>query len=648
MLNKIKIEFRRLNPIIFVYFLAVASIFTIYFMSAVFTGPGKPAIEIESIDLRVTNLQSGESTPWTKSQFPLAAIHPWSKDPERYEIHFGFDAKDFDSQKLYFFAPRFSHGGNIYLNGKLLETTSDPETTTKIKHTFHPLAADLNAGELKAGYNEIVLDTITQDTVTAIAGTVWIGPIDTIKQAFFSQLDATHTLRVLSISLLMIVAIFSMVILMTERGEGANRAKQIGAQRLVYISVGIFLYMEFFFPESFPSRLLWLLTIIQFVTMTAVMASLFYGWMMLAQVHLPRKLQLVFIVPPALMLLTTLSNPALKFMGISLLSGYLFLLYLIPGGLIFKRLISSKSLSDRLSFLGALTFYVSLLPVVIHDFLVITDNIVPLHSFLTNTIGIPEFWASSTLRIVYVVPPIIISFMAYILIELVKYGHLQRRQNEILEERVKKREAELLDSYEKIRVQEVHIVQLNERSRIMRDIHDVLGSILTIGSVRSRSPGFSVEMAGELFKRAIDELRLILNGFSGDKILLEKALDTLIEQTQRTVHDEIAILFSAEGVIPDIGYDKTMNILRVVQESITNIIKHSKATKCVVSMTVEDKNLVIDISDDGKQFDYEQSLADTKGRGLPNINKRMSDIGATVQYRRINNINHVTLTSPYP
>lgn len=645
MQNKIRLALTRINPTFFICMIAFIVTIMIYFWSSLAANPSGSALEIQSANIRVTNLQSGEASEWEKTNFPIPAKHYWSRDPEQYEISFGFDARQLDSKKLYFYAPQFSHGGSIYLNDQLLETTASPETESHIRYRAFPFAADLNTGYLKSGHNEIVIKTISQDAITAVASSVWIGSIESIQKAFFGHLEATHTLKSISVVLLVIIIIFSLTILIAEYKNQANSTKLDGAKKISFIALGILFYIECFFPKSFPSGLLWLLTILQFTSITALIAAIFYGWMMLAQVAVTPKMPWLFFIPSTLSLIVAIISPSLKLSALTFLSIYLFSLYLMPALVILKKLLKIQSLKEFWDFGGILLLYVTLLPVVIHDFLVITANIFPIYPTLINALGVSEFWASSALRMGYVAPPLITAFMSYVLIEMINYGNLQRFQNDILEKRVKEREIELKTSYEQIKSQEVHIAQLNERGRIMRDLHDILGSILTIGALKSRSSGFSISQAGELFQQALDELRLMLNGFSGETIFLDTALSTLVEQMKRSVHGKILLDFSISGKVHDLGYDKSMNIVRIIQESLTNIVKYAHATKVdIVLKNMGSSSLIIEVSDDGIPFDYEAKLTSRSGRGLTNVLNRCNEINGAINYARKGPLNLMTLT----
>ena len=86
--------------------------------------------------------------------------------------------------------------------------------------------------------------------------------------------------------------------------------------------------------------------------------------------------------------------------------------------------------------------------------------------------------------------------------------------------------------------------------------------------------------------------------------------------------------------------------MRVLQESLTNILKHSHATEARVYVTTRTPPLalVIEIYDNGKGFDTR--LTPTRGRGLTNLHKRANRIGGELEVISGRSGTRITLTVP--
>jgi signal transduction histidine kinase len=75
-----------------------------------------------------------------------------------------------------------------------------------------------------------------------------------------------------------------------------------------------------------------------------------------------------------------------------------------------------------------------------------------------------------------------------------------------------------------------------------------------------------------------------------------------------------------------------LHILRIVQESIANILRHTHATEIHVSTAVADDGVCIRIGDNGQGFDPDTVLARGAGRGLQNQRRRAAALGGKVQW----------------
>ena len=91
-----------------------------------------------------------------------------------------------------------------------------------------------------------------------------------------------------------------------------------------------------------------------------------------------------------------------------------------------------------------------------------------------------------------------------------------------------------------------------------------------------------------------------------------------------------------------------LQILRIVQESITNVIKHARATRLRVATSAGDGHVRVTIADDGVGFDV-QAVARVRvpsGRGLRNLRHRAEQLGAGIDMRSDGNGTTMTLLLP--
>ena len=84
------------------------------------------------------------------------------------------------------------------------------------------------------------------------------------------------------------------------------------------------------------------------------------------------------------------------------------------------------------------------------------------------------------------------------------------------------------------------------------------------------------------------------------------------------------ISFRVEGDVPpfQLQYTHALNLVRIVQEAVTNSIKHAAPSRISVLASVEGGVWTMMVCDDGRGFDYEKEKEATLGNGLQNIASR--------------------------
>ncbi|MGK6351631.1 ATP-binding protein [Parapedobacter sp. DT-150] len=178
-------------------------------------------------------------------------------------------------------------------------------------------------------------------------------------------------------------------------------------------------------------------------------------------------------------------------------------------------------------------------------------------------------------------------------------------------------------------------VQEEERNRIARDLHDGLGGLLAgiklrLSALTSRSLSAApqVEEEEELslvigdLNTASDELRRIARNMMPETLLnigLEHALSDLCKflNSLRT-----RILFQGLDLKPAYTGTIMTNVYRIVQELLTNALKHADASQIIVQCSDEKDHLFLTVEDNGKGFDALNLK--TGGIGLKSIENRVA------------------------
>jgi two-component system, NarL family, sensor histidine kinase UhpB len=162
---------------------------------------------------------------------------------------------------------------------------------------------------------------------------------------------------------------------------------------------------------------------------------------------------------------------------------------------------------------------------------------------------------------------------------------------------------------------ELITVQEDERRALARELHDEMGQTLTALSVTAAylarnaaqlPPGAVAECAGELrrdLRTCGEQLRAMLRTLRPHGLHASGLAQTLRELVlgwrARHTDIEFALDLPAPQPLPAIGDDMALAVYRVVQEAMTNVVRHSGARHCLVRITAGAAELVLEVIDDG-------------------------------------------------
>ncbi len=220
--------------------------------------------------------------------------------------------------------------------------------------------------------------------------------------------------------------------------------------------------------------------------------------------------------------------------------------------------------------------------------------------------------------------------------------------NASLEQRLASRQQELQRSYEQLRHYERERAQDDERQRLMREIHDGLGSTLisTLASVERGN--MDREATASVLRDAVDEMRLMIDSLEPigqDLVMLLATLRYRLAPRLDRLGLAMEWHMTELPPLPWLDSTSSLHILRIVQESITNTVKHSGARHIRVETTAGSAVSLV-ISDDGRGFDPQQHNGEPGGRGLANLRHRAAQIGATLSISSSTSGTCVTLLLP--
>lgn len=181
--------------------------------------------------------------------------------------------------------------------------------------------------------------------------------------------------------------------------------------------------------------------------------------------------------------------------------------------------------------------------------------------------------------------------------------------------------------------------RLQERLQLTRDIHDGLGGALvrSIASVEHAAMQPQKDQVLSMLKLLRNDLRLILDSNSSMAAQVAASPEEWLAPLRQrfgNLFDEMDItarwnLAGKWAPVPDA--QQYLTITRVLEEALTNILKHSRARHIVIHQTQsDDGSLSVTIRDDGTGFDPDSVLKAGLGVGLRSMQNRMQEAGGAL------------------
>ena len=171
---------------------------------------------------------------------------------------------------------------------------------------------------------------------------------------------------------------------------------------------------------------------------------------------------------------------------------------------------------------------------------------------------------------------------------------------------------------------------------ISQEIHDNVGQVLSLVKLNLNTLDMhgsnkeqKVKSSIHLVSKAINDLRDLSRSLNGDKIAdlgLQDAIDNELKIIANTGQFVTELIVTGEPY--KLQSQNEMVLFRIVQESLNNTIKHSKARNITIEMHYEMASFKMAINDDGEGFAATELEATETGIGLNNMRNRASLVGA--------------------
>ena len=500
------------------------------------------------------------------------------------------------------YLPRLREGGVLYVNDQLLAKVPEPDAKTWVRW-MRPHAFSIPPSQLRPGHNTLYV-RVNPANRDRVISSIHIGPDEEVRPRYESRYFITYTLAQITIAVTLSVAVFVIAVWWRRRMD-----LDYGLFGLACLFWGLHTMNYVIETVPDPWWLYWRIVRYAATGGFAVSITLFY--LRFAGIR-PRGMTRLFMAywlsgPLALALGGAAAHPyvdryyqgGLLLMGLVMIAGAVYAVWRQ------RSMTTLALLACALFGLGGS----------VHDYL------------LSQGIGVnPEgpyvlyFSAAALLGVVG----------ALLVDRFVRSLGAVEQANVTLAIKVAEKERELAANYEQLRGLEHERTVAGERQRIMQDMHDGLGSQLLTSLAAVERGALDSKGMAQVLRDAMDDMRLSIDTLSPGREGLLEALGNLryrLEPRFRAAGIEIKFSYRDMPEQLEIPAEDALQILRVLQESLTNVLKHARATQVGVEVSLqrEPGRFVLAVTDDGGGFDTASPVA---GRGLTGMRRRAQQIHA--------------------
>jgi two-component system NarL family sensor kinase len=193
-----------------------------------------------------------------------------------------------------------------------------------------------------------------------------------------------------------------------------------------------------------------------------------------------------------------------------------------------------------------------------------------------------------------------------------------------------------------------------ERRRIASELHDDVGATLSSIRMFLHKADTNPEMMQEsksMLDESIKKVRNISHRLQPD-ILHTLGLQAALQSFAETITKggSLAVTYTSNAAIPKLKENVELTVYRIVQELISNIIKHSKSTVVAINTDYTDNRLILTLEHDGTGLTNEkfnEQIYKKGAIGLKNIVNRLNSVNAKIDFALNDNKKYlVNITIP--
>lgn len=193
---------------------------------------------------------------------------------------------------------------------------------------------------------------------------------------------------------------------------------------------------------------------------------------------------------------------------------------------------------------------------------------------------------------------------------------------------------------ERERESAARVAVAEERARIARELHDVVAHsvsvmVLQVGAVRHRMPAEreadrqALQDVEHVGRAALGEVRRLLGALAGEsdtELAPQPGLSDLTALVDKVRGTGLEVVVHVEGESSELPRAVDLSAYRIIQEGLTNVLKHAAATRADVTVTYGRDDLTLQVRDDGRG----SAGGDRSGRGLVGVRERVKIYGGSM------------------
>ncbi len=275
----------------------------------------------------------------------------------------------------------------------------------------------------------------------------------------------------------------------------------------------------------------------------------------------------------------------------------------------------------------------------------LTTHDVMLQNFVQNAFLTPEnlyAWPLSTVAR-------LLMFIYVILSRYLRALDETAQANAHLAQRLRARELELAENFEKLRVVQQRQLLHSERQRLMQDIHDGMGSQLMSALHVAEAGHLSEAQMVQVLRECVEDLKLTVDSLDPTEADLLLLLATLryrlaprLEGTGLRLQWDVTDVPALEWLDPR----SALLVLRILQESIRHTLQHANATELRVVTGESHGGVFVQLSDNGVGACVQAHTVGGQGRDTSHMLRRAQAVGGKLSWKRTAQGTHFRLWLP--